>query len=175
MKTKAKPAAAKHPTQKDLLAYAQDFLTAAKRAKTEAHLELCADCPKELVRVKRFLRDAQVALTPKEVSTEELMARVQKQLEERKRHRSMEDLFKWGFGAWALATTFVTGRRLHRRNDHNSQCRLYRRSRRSQSLRCSTVGSNTRSASSNRSRDSSSTAESSRRGRTIGRNPRRYP
>lgn len=98
MKTKAKPAAAKHPTQKDLLAYAQDFLTAAKRAKTEAHLESCAECQKELVRVKRFLQDVPVALTPKEISTDELMARVKKQLEERKRHRSEEDLFMYEEG-----------------------------------------------------------------------------
>jgi hypothetical protein len=85
VKPKARRRVARHASRLRLLAYAQDFLGPAERAKTEAHLKSCADCRKQLLSVRRFLRALQKALTPKEISSKELLARVKREMAKRKR------------------------------------------------------------------------------------------
>jgi anti-sigma factor RsiW len=69
----------KHHRQKDLLAYAQDFLDPDERRELEEHMQGCADCQKTLEEVRRFLPSLQQALTPKEMSTEEMWSKVKQQ------------------------------------------------------------------------------------------------
>src|ERR1700722_8235331 len=70
----------KHHRQQDLLAYVQDFLEPAERRELEEHMRGCADCQKTLEEVRAFLPALQKALTPEEISSAEMLARVKAQM-----------------------------------------------------------------------------------------------
>jgi anti-sigma factor RsiW len=100
----------RHHRQTDLLAYAQDFLDPDERRELEEHLQGCADCQKTLEEVRRFLPALQKALTPEEISTEQMWANVQAQM--RNRPPAKEPFFTrlrlaLAVGGVALATTVL--------------------------------------------------------------------
>jgi anti-sigma factor RsiW len=69
----------KNHRQKDLLAYVQDLLEPNERRELEEHMRGCADCQKTLEEVRAFLPALQKALTPQEMSSEQMWSKVKAQ------------------------------------------------------------------------------------------------
>jgi anti-sigma factor RsiW len=102
----------KHHRQRDLLAYVQDFLDPDERRELEEHMKGCPDCQKTLEEVRKFLPALQKALTPEEISSAEMMARVQVEMRKRPAVEKKEPFFTrmrlaLAVSGAALATTVL--------------------------------------------------------------------
>ena len=102
----------KHHRQRDLLAYVQDFLDPDERRELEEHMKGCADCQKTIEEVRKFLPSLQKALTPEEISSQEMLARVKAEMRNRPPMEKKEPFFTrmrlaFAVSGAALATTVL--------------------------------------------------------------------
>jgi len=96
----------KHHRQKDLLAYAQDFLEPDEKRELEEHLKGCADCQATLEEVRSFLPAVREALAPPQVSTEELWESAQRAF---RRKQAAKAETKQPFFTWVRVALLAGG------------------------------------------------------------------